>query len=157
SATATVICAITVAPPRPIRLLSSRNTEAPARAASIAAYMPAPPDPMIRTSATTWVGSSIAYAFRSGPGLPRLPFLRRGFHRLDHLRIGRAAAEVAGEIVLGALVVRIGMLVEQLLHHQDEPGRAEAALESAVLDECLLHRIERFARRQALDRGHLGA
>ena len=59
SATATVICAITVAPPRPIRLRSARNTEAPRRAASIAAYMPAPPDPMIRTSVSTCMGSDV--------------------------------------------------------------------------------------------------
>ena len=41
SATATVICAITVAPPRPIRLRSASSTwRAAPRAASIAAYMP---------------------------------------------------------------------------------------------------------------------
>src|SRR5215471_19029172 len=148
---------MTVAPPRPIRLLSSMNTEAPVRAASIAAYMPAPPDPMIRTSVETCVGSGIACALGSGGALRHLPLLRCGFHRLDHLRIGRAAAEVAGEIVFDALVVRIGVLVEQLFHHQHEAWRAEAALERAALDEGLLHRIERLARRETLDGGHLGA
>ena len=49
---------MTVAPPRPIRLRSARNTLQPARAASIAAYMPAPPDPMIRTSVSTCMGSA---------------------------------------------------------------------------------------------------
>src|SRR5215475_9823243 len=48
---------MTVAPPRPIRLLSTRKVLHPARAASIAAYMPAPPDPMIRTSVSTCMGS----------------------------------------------------------------------------------------------------
>jgi len=43
NAAATVICAITVAPPAATRLLSSRMTDAPPRAAAIAAYMPAPP------------------------------------------------------------------------------------------------------------------
>src|SRR5215475_529321 len=65
---------------------------------------------------------------------------RRALHRLDDLRIGGAAAEIAGEIVLDLVVVRIGMAVEQLLGHQDEPGRAEAALERALLDEGLLDR-----------------
>src|SRR5688572_2862988 len=51
TATATVICAITVAPPRPIRLRSTSSTLLPARAAVTAAYMPAAPDPMTRTSA----------------------------------------------------------------------------------------------------------
>src|SRR5215831_8749356 len=49
---------MTVAPPRPIRLLSTRKALHPARAASIAAYMPAPPDPMIRTSVSTCMGSA---------------------------------------------------------------------------------------------------
>src|SRR5688572_1796499 len=51
TATATVICAITVAPPRPIRLRSTSSTFAPARAAVMAAYMPAAPDPITSTSA----------------------------------------------------------------------------------------------------------
>ena len=40
------------------------------------------------------------------------------------------------------------MLVEQLLRHQDEAGRAKAALEGAGLDEGLLHRIELVRRRR---------
>src|SRR4029077_724575 len=68
--------------------------------------------------------------------------LRCALHRLDDLRIGGAATEIAGEIVLDLVVVRIGMAVEQLLGHQDEAGRAEAALERTLLDEGLLHRIE---------------
>jgi hypothetical protein len=51
TATATVICAITVAPPRPIRLRSTSSTFAPARAAAMAAYIPAAPEPMTSTSA----------------------------------------------------------------------------------------------------------
>src|SRR5919197_374527 len=41
---------MTVAPPRPIRLRSTSRTRAPARAAASAAFMPAAPAPMIRTS-----------------------------------------------------------------------------------------------------------
>ena len=49
-AAATVIWAITVAPPRPTMFLSARMTAAPVRAAAKAAYMPAPPAPTTRTS-----------------------------------------------------------------------------------------------------------
>src|SRR6476646_2154617 len=49
---------MTVAPPRPIRLRSTSSTRAPARAAAMAAYMPAAPAPMIRTSASTTESSS---------------------------------------------------------------------------------------------------
>src|SRR6516225_10222658 len=53
-AAATVICAMTVAPPRPTSPLSRRMTDAPCRAAAIAAYIPAPPAPTIRTSVARW-------------------------------------------------------------------------------------------------------
>src|SRR3954470_11319236 len=42
---------MTVAPPRPIRLRSTSSTCAPARAAAMAAYIPAAPEPMMSTSA----------------------------------------------------------------------------------------------------------
>src|SRR5229473_7511089 len=51
---------MTVAPPRPIRLRSARTTAAPARAASRAAYMPAPPAPITRTSVSICVGAAAA-------------------------------------------------------------------------------------------------
>src|SRR5258708_27361890 len=50
---------MTVPPPRQIRLRSARKPSQPTRAASIAAYMPAPPDPMIRTSVSTCMGSMV--------------------------------------------------------------------------------------------------
>jgi hypothetical protein len=37
--------------------------------------------------------------------------------------------------MLDLVVVRIGMAVEQLPGHQDEPRRAEPALERSLLDE----------------------
>src|ERR1700704_1606148 len=51
---------MTVAPPRPIRLRSVSTTAAPALAASSAAYMPEPPEPITRTSVSICVGSRIA-------------------------------------------------------------------------------------------------
>src|SRR3979490_223340 len=43
------------------------------------------------------------------------------------------------------------------MRHQDETGCAEAALERAFLDECLLDRTERSPGIQSLDGGHAGA
>src|SRR6516225_8503711 len=63
-------------------------------------------------------------------------------HRLDDFRVGGAAAQIAGEIIADAIIVGIGIFVEQLLDHQYEAGGAETALEGAVLDEGLLDRIE---------------
>src|SRR5580704_10280871 len=87
----------------------------------------------------------------------RRPLPRRALHRRDDLRIGGAATEVAGQPVLDRVVVRVGMAVEQLLGHQYESGRAEAALERALLDEGLLDRVERAVGVERLDRRHLGA
>src|SRR5215470_5334683 len=150
---------MTVAPPRPIRLRSARKTLTPDRTASIAAYIPAPPDPMIRTSVSTCMGSALIPAHYSGrrklsPG--RLALAGSNLHGVDDLGVGGAAAEIAGEIVPDLLVVGIGMRVEQLRRHQHETGRAVAALERAGLDEGLLHGRELVGARQRLDRRHLG-
>src|ERR1700722_11283385 len=85
---------------------------------------------------------------------------RRGFgrhlHRLNDLRIGRTATEVAGQIVADVIVARIWMLFEQLMRHENEPGGTVAALEGPGVDEGLLHRrqlpvgVERFDRGDAL-------
>ena len=78
--------------------------------------------------------------------------LRGALHRFDDFRISGAAAEIAGEIVLDVVVARIGILLQQLMRHQHEARRAEAALERAAIDEGLLHfgqgrRRHRDARR----------
>src|SRR5215475_262938 len=74
---------MTVAPPRPIRLLSTRKVLHPARAASIAAYMPAPPDPMIRTSVSTWMDSAALGVMAGIIAAPSPPFHPHGlqWHR----------------------------------------------------------------------------
>src|SRR5262249_11100378 len=59
--------------------------------------------------------------------------------------------------MLDLVVVGIGMAVEQLRRHQQETGRAVAALEGAGLDEGLLLGTERRAVRQRLHGPHLGA
>src|SRR5580704_2546674 len=87
-----------------------------------------------------------------------LAHVARGeLHGLDDFRIGGAAAEVAGQIVADGVVVRVGMVGDELARHQDEAGRAEAALEGAAFDEGLLDRVEGAAGIQMLDGHHLGA
>src|SRR5215469_2766402 len=72
-------------------------------------------------------------------------------HRAHDLGIGGAATEIAREIVADLILARIGICREQLPRHQDKARRAKAALESAGLDEGLLHRIERLALLHGLD------
>ncbi len=45
----------------------------------------------------------------------------------------------------------VGVAVEQFLGHQNEPRRAKAALECAVLDKGLLDRMELVAGAESLD------
>ncbi len=78
--------------------------------------------------------------------LPPASLLAASFTACDDFRIGGAAAEIAGEIVPDLVVVRIGMLLEQLARHQDEAGRAEAALGRAAFEEGLLHRDQLAVR-----------
>src|SRR5437764_14103740 len=86
---------MTVAPPRPIRLRSARKTLAPARSASIAAYMPAPPDPMIRTSVSTCMGATLMPALR-GRHYIGLQLLSSGAESVIHLGAAAALARRVG-------------------------------------------------------------
>src|SRR6266436_10300512 len=66
--------------------------------------------------------------------------------------IAGAAADVAGEVVTDFALRRIRVLLEQLADAHDHPRRAEAALQSVVLMECGLNRMQRAAaRRQTFD------
>ena len=85
-AAATVICAITVAPPRPTMLRSARTIRpAPASAAASAAYMPAPPAPMTSTSAAIWAGACVIACL-----------LRRSLGRRGPIRAAGGARPRAG-------------------------------------------------------------
>src|SRR5215472_10669668 len=88
--------------------------------------------------------------------LAGLTFARSRLHRLDDFRVSTAAAQIARKIVADAIVIRVRMLVEQLLHHQHEAGRAEAALERAFFDESLLDRVKDVVAVKVLDRFHRG-
>src|SRR5262249_30936884 len=78
--------------------------------------------------------------------------LRRNPHGAEDFRVGRAAAQVAGEKVPDFVVARIGVGIEQLPYHQDEAGGAEPALERPGLDEGLLHRVETVRGLEPFDR-----
>jgi hypothetical protein len=69
------------------------------------------------------------------------PFPCGELNRLDDFRVGPAAAQVSGQVMLDRVLVRVGMLVEKLARHQHESRRAEAALERARFDERLLDGI----------------
>ena len=69
------------------------------------------------------------------------------------MRISTAAANVAAD--RGADIVGIGCrhAVKECRAAHDHPRRAKAALQGVMLDERLLHRMQRVALRQTLDRG----
>src|ERR1700761_3597862 len=75
------------------------------------------------------------------------------FDGLDDLRIGGAAAEIAGEIMPDVVVAGIGMLLEQFMRHHDKARRAKAALKGAGGDERLLHVGQFAVGVERLDRG----
>src|SRR5947207_10399444 len=84
-------------------------------------------------------------------------FAGRELHCLDELWISAAAAQIARQIVSDLVIGRLGVLVEQLLRHHYETGRAEAALESACFNERFLHWVELAVLREMLHGGHLRA
>src|SRR5262249_871681 len=81
----------------------------------------------------------------------------RRLHRRDDFRIRRAPAQVAGQVIADAFIIRVGMLVEQLPDHENEARRAEAALKGTLFDERLLDRVERTVAVEMLDRLHVRA
>src|SRR5438270_8367256 len=87
---------MTVAPPRPIRLRSASSTEQPRRAASSAAYMPAPPAPITRTSLPRWLtvfpADIMALHEPSSRGAPGHP-LRRALGPHGRSRAGLRARQ----------------------------------------------------------------
>ena len=85
-------------------------------------------------------------------GMPSAAFRRgRGFHRVDDVLISGAAADVALEAVADLLLGRVGIAIDDLLGRHDHAGRAEAALQSVLVPESLLHRVELAVSGQAFD------
>ena len=70
---------------------------------------------------------------------PRSPARRRQPDRVEDLLVAGAAAEVPGERLADLVLARVGRALEQRGGRDDQPGRAEAALHRARVDERLLH------------------
>src|SRR5262245_57404657 len=79
----------------------------------------------------------------------------RQAHGLEDLLVARAAAQVARERLAHQRVGGFGLLFEEVGDGDDEPGRAEPALDGSGLDERLLDRMQRIAGGHPLDRPHL--
>ncbi len=75
-------------------------------------------------------------------------------HRLEYLRVARAATQVPGEALANGLGARVGLPVEERLPRHDDPGDADPALGAAFFDESVLERVEHPVLRQPLDRLH---
>src|ERR1044071_7263880 len=67
----------------------------------------------------------------------------RGFHGFHDVLIAGASAEIAFQSVADFGFGGVGVAVEQLLGGHDHAGRAEAALQSVVVPERLLHGVQR--------------
>src|SRR6267378_6575461 len=74
---------------------------------------------------------------------PRWPNSQSGqLDGIEHLRVTRAAAEVAGERLADPLARRRGIVGEQRLRGEEDSRRAIAALRRAQLGERLLQRVQ---------------
>src|SRR3984957_9130588 len=63
-------------------------------------------------------------------------------HRLDDVRVARAAAQVARQRPADVLLGRVRVLVQQLAGGHHHARRAEPALEAVLLPEALLERVQ---------------
>src|SRR5690606_20070258 len=79
----------------------------------------------------------------------------RAHHGIEVVVVGAAAAQVAGHGLARLLARGRGIPLQQRHRGHDLPRRAEAALRAQLLDEGLLHRVQRaIGPAQALDGEH---
>src|SRR4051812_22582928 len=90
----------------------------------------------------------------SGISLPSHGF-GAGLNGLDDVVIARAAADVAIEPVPDFVVAEARLALHQRYRRHHHPGGTEAALQSVIVAESLLHRVQGAVLRQALDCGDL--
>src|SRR5215213_3967349 len=84
--------------------------------------------------------------------------LRARGNRLDDIVIARAAAEIAFELVPDReLVETIAFAINDVDGGHDHARRAEAALQTVMLAEGFLHRVQRAPVRQTFDSRDLRA
>lgn len=73
---------------------------------------------------------------------------RRYLDGVEYLRIGRTPAQITREIMSYLFVCRVGLAIQQLLHHENESGRAKSTLKCACVYKGLLNGIESLLRRR---------
>src|ERR1019366_4862004 len=75
----------------------------------------------------------------------------------DDFVVAGAAAQVAGQPVAYLALSWVLVVIQQGLRGDDQPRRAETALQRRVLEELLLHRVQHVAGGDALDRDDVTA
>src|SRR5665213_3936651 len=79
-------------------------------------------------------------------------------HRLDDVVIAGAAADIAFQLVADGFLVELAAIaVDDVDRGHDHARRAIAALQSVIVAERGLHRMQLVALREALDGGDAGA
>src|SRR6266478_1752174 len=81
--------------------------------------------------------------------------VRPRFDREHDVVIPGAAAQIAFEIFADLAFARIGVILHQVERAHHHARRAEAALQRVVVAEGFLHRVQRIAIGDALDRQHV--
>ena len=78
-------------------------------------------------------------------------------HRVDDLLVPGAPAEVAGQRLADLVVVRVGLPLEQVRRRDEQPRRAEAALDRARREERVLQGMQCVRESERLDGADLPA
>src|ERR1700716_1972849 len=76
-------------------------------------------------------------------------------HGLDDVRVASAAAQIALEALANFGFGRMRIAVQQGSRGHNEPWRAESALQTVLVPEGVLQRVQRAVLRQAFDGGQL--
>src|SRR5688572_26109807 len=91
------------------------------------------------------------------PGMDSTPFLAGagdGFYGFDDVVVPGAAAKVALQALANLLLRRVRIVGEEPDRGEDHPRCAVTALQTVVVPERLLQRMELAVGRQTLDRRH---
>src|SRR5437764_15100036 len=108
--------------------------------------------PSRRTTLSRGAGEGLSASSRGRWRVPAAHDRRRIEDGADDFVVTGAAAKIAGEPVARFFLGRVLVFVEQRLRRDDKARCAEAALQGGVLQEFLLHRMQRLTLGDALDR-----
>src|SRR5919202_1428738 len=78
----------------------------------------------------------------------------RGTHGRDDMDVPRAAAQIARERVTDFVVGFQRIFLQNIGARHQHSGRAEAAMESVMIPECLLHNTEAIGSAETLYRSN---